>query len=373
MNRILGVFLVCGLVMVGQARAQALRRETKTKNIVLVTSDGLRWQEIFHGADKTLLNKKHGGVGDTSQLKAEFDRPTPTASRIALFPFLWGEIASKGQIIGDPDRDSSAVVTNGKNFSYPGYNELFTGWPDPRIDSNKKRDNPNVTVFEWITDQPGFKGRVAAYGSWDVFPYILGRRRGKIHIVAGWEQLKGGVLTPAEDLLDQLIATTHRVWDSSTFDAFTFMAAQEYLKREHPRVLFIGMGETDEFAHAGRYDDYLFSAHRVDAALKKLWETLQSMPEYRDSTTLFVTADHGRGSGLVEWKDHGAKIKGSERVWLAVIGPDTKALGVRKGVKITQNQIAATMAALLGLDYRASVPKAGPPILELLPEAGKSD
>ena len=38
-------------------------------------------------------------------------------------------------------------MTNGKKCSYPGYNEIFTGAPDPRIDSNDKKPNPNVTVF----------------------------------------------------------------------------------------------------------------------------------------------------------------------------------------------------------------------------------
>ena len=41
------------------------------------------------------------------------------------------------------------------NFSYPGYNELLTGSPDPRIDSNDKRLNPNVTVFDYLAEVPG--------------------------------------------------------------------------------------------------------------------------------------------------------------------------------------------------------------------------
>jgi hypothetical protein len=33
---------------------------------------------------------------------------------------------------------------------------------------------------------------------------------------------------------------------------------------------------------------------------------------------------------------------------------------------VTQNQIAATLAALLGEDYRADVPQAGAPIADVL-------
>ena len=50
-------------------------------------------------------------------------------------------------------------------------------------------------------------------------------------------------------------------------------------------------------------------------------------------------------------------------MWLAFLGPDTPALGERAHVDaVAQNQIAATLAALLGEDYLAAVPQAGKPI-----------
>ena len=39
-------------------------------------------------------------------------------------PFLWSVIARQGQIYGNRDKGSPAKVANGKNFSYPGYNEF---------------------------------------------------------------------------------------------------------------------------------------------------------------------------------------------------------------------------------------------------------
>ena len=132
-------------------------------------------------------------------------------------------------------------------------------------------------------------------------------------------------------------------------------------------MLYIGLGETDEFGHAGRYDHYLHAAHHVDSYLRILWDTVQSLPDYRGATTLILTTDHGRGDAPVEWKNHGAKIKGSERIWIGVLGPDTPALGARTNIAtVTQSQIAATLAAYLGLDYNASAPRAAPPIAEML-------
>ena len=87
----------------------------------------------------------------------------------------------------------------------------------------------------------------------------------------------------------------------------------------------MGYGETDNWAHQGRYDLVLESAHGFDHFVQQLWETMQAMPEYRGQTTFILTTDHGRGSGLVEWKEHGVDEKGSENIWIAVIGPDTPA------------------------------------------------
>jgi hypothetical protein len=350
-----------------EPRESAAAVKTKTRNILLVTTDGLRWQEIFSGADPALMNKANGGVENLSLLTEEFSGETPEIRRKALLPFLWNVMAKNGQLYGNANAGSEAKVTNGRNFSYPGYNEIFTGWPDPSIDSNDKNQNGNVTVLEWLNGQEEFHRRIAAFGSWDRFPYILNSARSRIRVVAGWRPLIGRGLSTEEWLLSRLVLETPRIWDDCTYDTFTFHAALEYFKRQRPRVLYIGLGETDEFGHAGRYDHYLHAAHRVDSYLRILWETVQSLPDYRGVTTLILTTDHGRGDAPVEWKGHGAKVKGSERIWIGFLGPDTPALGERTGVApVTQSQIAATLANFLGLDYRASAPKAAPPIAEAL-------
>jgi hypothetical protein len=288
--------------------------------------------------------------------------------RRLLLPFVWNEIVGHGQLFGDYTAGSEVRVTNGKNFSYPGYNEILTGWADPRIDTNNKNPNPNVTVLEWLNSRPDLRGRVAAFTSWDVFPYILNRARSGLKVVACWEGLADSAQSGEERMLARLIKETHRIWDDCCYDSFTFYSALQYLKRERPRLLYIALGETDEFGHQGRYDYYLDAAHQVDAYLSTLWQTLQSMPEYRDSTTLIITTDHGRGSGVHQWRNHGADTRGSERIWIGVLGPDTRPLGLRTRVAtVSQSQVAATLAALLGLDYRAFAPRAAPPITDVLP------
>jgi hypothetical protein len=51
------ISMIGTLLLLGAAPALA----GKTQNVVLIVSDGLRWQEIFTGADPALLNGKEGG------------------------------------------------------------------------------------------------------------------------------------------------------------------------------------------------------------------------------------------------------------------------------------------------------------------------
>jgi hypothetical protein len=345
------------LAAAGIAGAPARR----TDNVILVTTDGLRWQEVFSGAEERLLTKENG-VEDPAALRRAFWRDTPEARREALLPFLWTVIAKEGQLYGNPERGSTAVVTNGHNFSYPGYNELLSGIADPRIDSNDKRPNPNVTVLEWLNGKDAYRGRVAAFCSWDVFPFIINRERSRVLVNAGWDPVPDAGRTDLA-MLNRLLADTTPAAGGVRHDSFTFAAALEHVRAERPRVLYLGLGETDDWAHAGRYDLYLETAHRFDRFVGQLWHELQRTEGYRGRTSLVITVDHGRGGGPTDWKSHGAKVAGSQKIWIALLGPDTPALGERKTAEpVTQAQVAATVAALLGEDYRAAVPRAAPPI-----------
>jgi alkaline phosphatase D len=352
-------------------RSEEPGHQPATRNVVLVTTDGLRWQEVFRGADASLLNKKDGGVADPESLRQAFWRETPEARREALMPFLWTTLARQGQIFGNRDKKSPAQVTNGRNFSYPGYNELFTGFPDPRINSNAKRPNPNVSVLEWLNRKPAFRGKVAAVASWDVYPFIFNVERSGLSVNAGWVPFGGPSLSESQILLNRRMSESVREWEDSRNDVFTFQVALEYFRRDTPRVFYVGFDDTDEYAHGGRYDQYLRAAHDVDAALKTLWDELQAHPQYRGTTTLIVTTDHGRGDPPQGWRSHGLIVAGSEAIWLAVVGPDTPALGERSETKtVTQSQVAATLAALLGENYNADVPQAAAPITEVVRPGG---
>jgi len=331
------------------------------ENVIFITWDGFRWQEMFGGAEQALISKDLGGVPEVAETKAAFWAATPQERREKLLPFVWGVVAKQGQIFGDPERKSIAKVTNGLKFSYPGYNEMFVGYPNPAIISNSKVNNPNVNVLEHLHRQKEFAGKVAAFATWDVMEFILHRERAGMIVHTGWIPLRDDPLTPGQKRVNDMVRDLPRLWRGNCYDVITHEAAKEHLLKHKPRVLYIGLGETDEWAHAKRYDLYLEAAQRSDRQLKELWELLQADPQYKGKTTVILTTDHGRGLGKL-WTNHSPTTEGAEFVWMAALGADIPALGVREGVETTQSQIAATLAAAVGVDYCKAYPRAASPL-----------
>lgn len=344
-----------------------LAQETQTEHLFIITLDGLRWQEVFGGVvDSMVANPELTNYAE--EVQAAFGGATAEERREKLMPFFWNTIGKEGQLYGNRWKDNKVNITNFFWFSYPGYNEILSGYSDPRISSNAKIPNPNETVLEWLNAQEAFKGRVAAFGSWDVFPYIINEERSGIPVNAGYRKAEGPNLSPRETFLNELTDQAPVLWNSVRTDLLTHNYMMEYVKRQHPKVVYISYGETDDFAHDGSYNRYLYSAHATDGMIADLWNYLQQDPVYAGKTTLIITTDHGRGDNpMTEWKSHGKIYKGSDAIWLAVIGPDTPALGeMTQAGQWWQNQVAKTGAAFLGYDYQNSHEEVGKVIEETI-------
>lgn len=341
----------------------------KTENILFVMTDGVRWHEAFNGADPDLMPAEDGKGDDSASLKKKYWRDTPEQRREALMPFTWKTVVPNGQIFGNRAKGSEAHVSNGFNFSYPGFNEALTGYGDPRVNSNNKTPNPNISVFEWLNRMPEFSGKTGAFAAWDVFPFIFNAERCGFPVNAGFDAMTQGKINTRIELLNRLKVESARPWGGEPYDCLTYHTAFEWLKENHPRLFFLALGETDEWGHAGNYKEYLDGIRRYDMYVQELWETVQSLPQYKDKTTLILSTDHGRGVGPEDWKSHGEEIKFSEQIWMAWMGPDTPALGERSQVEaVTLSQVAATIATLLGKDFNQFSPQAGKPIASVIPK-----
>jgi Type I phosphodiesterase / nucleotide pyrophosphatase len=326
--------------------------QSKTENVIIVTLDGFRWQEIFGGADDSLINNP-GFSFDTAGLKKKFWAKTAEERRKKLLPFFWSTIATQGQLHGNRNFNSKVNVKNRYWFSYPGYNEIFTGYPDTAVNSNDKNFNKNTTVLEFLNNQPNLTGKLAAFTSWDCFDAILNEPRSKLLVSSGIDKVK--LNTPEFALLNDMQQETFQpLGDDVRPDYLTYFMAKEYLRQYKPRVLYIAFDETDDYAHGGRYDYYLNTAHIEDKWIGDLWNTVQQMPEYKDKTTLLILCDHGRGDKIKkQWISHGADIKGSDQIWLAALGAGIDPKGeIKEEEQIYQAQLAQTIARLLGFTFK---------------------
>jgi hypothetical protein len=337
--------------------ATTAQLSSKTKNIFIVTIDGIRWQEIFKGADADIINN-HRYTSDVDLAKLMYLDSSSLLSRKKLLPFFWNVIQQKGQLYGNRLYKNKVNVSNSYKFSYPGYNEMFTGYPDIYVNSNDPKNNLNINILEYLNTFNEFRNNVVAFTSWNIFPYILNKDRNELPVYSGYDSVEENgdqdlhIFNNAQQNLIKKKTGTRQ-------DVLTFIAATEYIQANKPKVVFIGFGECDQDAHKADYDKYLQHLNEADKMIQQLWYFIQSTPEYKDKTTLIITTDHGRGRRRNKWTDHDVMVKGSGDAWLAVIGPDTSPAGeIQIPRQLYQKQIAATISKFLGYNFTANHPVA---------------
>ena len=249
-------------------------------------------------------------------------------------PFFWRELDGRGTARSPATPRSKSVVTltNTHRFSYPGYSEILTGEAhDDVIKSNDRVQNPYPTVLEELKSKLALPtagvGSVRRRGT--SFNEIVEHTPGVDH---GQRRATNRLRprTRPESELSRMQFETPTPWNSRAARCLHLRPRDGLLPTHRPRVVYLALGETDDWAHDGRYDRVLdaLRAHRrwlpagaVDLAANRS-RTIAAGP------SLLITTDHGRGRTPADWNATTARRSKARRTsWMAFISPAFKQRG----------------------------------------------
>lgn len=327
--------------------------ERTTSAVVLVVLDGVRAQEVFGGADRDLA-------------RARGQNPLAWANPRDLTPNLQRMLDTDAIAVGVPGHGAELVASGPRFISLPGYLEIFAGKPDPLCEGNECVRPPAHTVVDDVRASSGADD-AAVITSWPTIARAASSDPSAYVMSAGRKLVSRGDVLRADSAMAPLLERGARVKaypGEADYrpDAFTAKVALQYLETARPRLLFVGLGDADEYAHRGDYHGYLQAVHASDAFLGDLQATLSRMGERGRHTTVLVTADHGRAYSFV---DHGARYPESARVWLVASGADVRGHGIVAATsRHTLSDIAPTVRGFLGIQGD------GHPIGEVFGEPG---
>jgi hypothetical protein len=310
--------------------------------VVIVVLDGVRWQEIFRGVDPSMLEAVAALPG------ARGRRPFAPE---ALTPNLHALMTERGAALGAPGR--SSIRASGPRFvSLPAYREIFSGASSLDCLDNNCPLIARRTLVDELRDRGG---QAAVFASWTPIQLAAASRAEGVVMSAGQGADKEEPYPGDGDFRP---------------DRATARLALRHLERARPDLLFVGLGEPDEYAHRGDYLGYLDAIASADAFVGDLARALERMGPRGARTHLFITTDHGRAAGF---REHGGAYPESAPVWLVASGPAVRA----RGAIVTDEparlaDLAPTMRTILGLAPAPTPPGAvGGRVLTALLDDGR--
>ncbi|MFZ5896362.1 MAG: hypothetical protein ACOY0T_35235 [Myxococcota bacterium] len=318
---------------------------------VVVALDGVRWQEVFSGVDP--------GLAERASLPASERR-----SAHELMPELHALIDAGAVALG---AEGSEVYASGPDFvSLPGYSEILGGRRESRCVDNSCSGALVPTILDQCAELTRERWACAAIASWSAIERVAALDRSRVALSTG--RYGGGdtrrVLSEDASTHALLQKAEHQApypgYADFRPDVHTARIALAYLKRHRPNVLFVGLGEPDEYGHRNDYRGYLASLTASDARIGEFSRALAELAKKGTRTALFVTTDHGRAKSFAE---HGARYPESARSFVVVAGSEAERFGVRQRGERRLADIAPTLREMFGLT-RDRHPQAGTSLLE---------
>ena len=305
-------------------------------NVILITVDGVRWQEFFNGSD-SLLSKN---------ISSEYYGHA--------FPLFWEKYSHQSAIYGHR-KSGSPMSTDAIPVSLPGYKSIFLGHDHDCNDNSCGRVQSETFPERLIHELNLDKLQVAGFASWGKIDQALEQDVGTIFINTNITDVDDGTVDLVIDSLNRLQKSDPPVgWGGARRDVYTWAQGIHYLKKHRPRFLYIGLDDSDEYGHMRQYENYLAALRQYDQWLDQLLELLRSMGEYGKNTTVIITTDHGRGKWKM-WHGHADfswnwYVYTGKHIWCAILGSKVQPLGIVKKVKGKSHQsIRPTIELLFGL------------------------
>lgn len=287
-------------------------------NVVLITVDGVRWQELVDGSDP-LLTKT----------------PEP------LFPLFWSTLAPRGRFYGNRREGSSMTVTTAANASLPGYTAIYAE-RDQGCMTNGCRRITVPTFIDRLHDELEVPpSKIEVFASWSKMRLAV---TGRDDVAT----LRCGVAELNEDHAKDPHVEVDGAFD---FDRFAASDALAALDRDQPRFLHLALLDSDRYGHQRRYQKYVEVLKAYDRTLAEVVEHLEHAGEYGRNTALIVTTDHGRGL-WDQWADHGPQVPASSHVFAFVMLPPAanELVLATEGERVfTHHDIRLTIETLFGL------------------------
>ncbi|MCO4793662.1 MAG: sulfatase-like hydrolase/transferase [Bacteriovoracaceae bacterium] len=279
-------------------------------NVILLTLDGVRYEEFF--------NKD-------------------------IFRTFWDEHASKGIVLGDPKKKSRARIANTVMLSLPGYKTMHEGsrvW----CRTNKCGPSKKETLGEKLKRVKSWNNHeVGIISSWGKICDAAMRKERSLFHSCGDMKVK----LPGHFYLNEMQEADTPIW-GGRYDKYTFEHGMKFIEDKKPRFLHLSLLDSDEYAHDDEWDGYMRSLYNYDLYIDRLYTLLDQMGEYGKNTTVIITTDHGRGKGD-KWTGHFFNWN-SRKIWMVVKGPHVPARGsISHKRKITHLHIRPFTELMLGI------------------------
>ena len=267
----------------------------KTKNVIIIVVDGPRYTETW---------------GDSSH---------------KYIPHMAKDMAKEGVVFTN-------FYNNGPTYTNSGHSTLSTGYRQ-EIDNKGKELPKYPSIFQYYLKKTG-KDKKSAW---------IITTKDKLEILSNTQDsVWKDTYRPSTDCGVSGLGSDYRE------DSVTFKNAVNVLKTQHPNLLLINFKEPDASGHANNWNAYLKGITDTDTYVWELWKLINSDPEYKGNTTLFVTNDHGRHLDNVKdgFVNHGCPCEGCQHINLYAYGPDFKKNLIVKD-NYYQQDVSATAAQLL--------------------------